>query len=124
VEGLIPNALVAAVPSVARWQLTVLPQAISAADVIRLLKSCDRRRVIGRRDFAILNVLVRLGLRAGEVAALRLDDIDWRLGGVTVQARATARISCRSRTTWETRSSGGCSGVDHRALVRRSSRVS
>ena len=124
VEGLIPNALVTAVPSVASWQLTVLPQAISAADVIRLLKSCDRRRVIGRRDFAILNVLVRLGLRAGEVAALRLDDIDWRLGGVTVQARATARISCRSRTTWETRSSGGCSGVDHRAPVRRSSPVS
>jgi integrase/recombinase XerD len=87
VEGLIPNALVTVVPSVASWQLTVLPQAISAADVARLLKSCDRRRAIGRRDFAILSVLVRLGLRAGEVAALRLDDIDWRLGEVTVHGK-------------------------------------
>lgn len=87
VEGLIPNTLAAAVPSVASWQLTALPQAISAADVTRLLKSCDRRRAIGRRDFAILKVLVRLGLRAGEVAALRLDDIDWRLGEVTVHGK-------------------------------------
>jgi integrase/recombinase XerD len=87
VAGLIPNALVTAVPSVASWQLTVLPQAIHAADVARLLKSCDRRRAIGRRDFAILNVLVRLGLRAGEVAALQLNDIDWRLGEVTVHGK-------------------------------------
>jgi site-specific recombinase XerD len=87
VEGLIPNTLTAAVPSVASWQLTAVPQAISPADVTRLLKSCDRRRAIGRRDFAILKVLVRLGLRAGEVAGLRLDDIDWRLGDVTVHGK-------------------------------------
>lgn len=87
VEGLTPNALAAAVPSVAGWQLTGLPQAISATDVARLLKSCDCRRTIGRRDFAILTVLVRLGLRAAEVAALRLDDIDWRGGEVTIHGK-------------------------------------
>lgn len=87
VEGLTPNALAAAVPSVAGWQLTGLPQAISAGDVARLLKSCDRRRATGRRDFAILTVLARLGLRAGEVAALGLDDIDWRNGEVTVHGK-------------------------------------
>jgi integrase/recombinase XerD len=87
VEGLTGDGLVMAVPSVAAWQLTVLPQAISAADVARLLKSCDRRRAKGRRDLAVLTVLVRLGLRAGEVAALRLDDIDWRHGEVTVHGK-------------------------------------
>ena len=69
-------------------QLTGLPRAISAADVGRLLGSCDRRRPAGRRDFAILTVLARLGLRAGEVAALRLGDIDWRAGELTVHGKA------------------------------------
>lgn len=88
VEGLTSNALVAAVPSVASWELTGLPQAISATDVACLLRSCDRRSAIGRRDFAILTVLARLGLRAAEVAALRLDDIDWRAGEVSVHGKA------------------------------------
>lgn len=86
-EGLTANALVAAVPAVASWALTGLPQAISAADVTRLLGSCDLGRPIGRRDFAILTVLARLGLRAAEVAALRLDDIDWRAGEVRVHGK-------------------------------------
>ena len=87
VEGLTPSALAAAVPSVASWQLTGLAQAISASGVARLLESCDRGRPIGRRDFAILTVLARLGLRAAEVAALRLDDIDWRAGEVRVHGK-------------------------------------
>jgi site-specific recombinase XerC len=86
-EGLTSNALVAAVPAVASWELAGLPQAIPAADVARLLRSCDRTRPIGRRDFAILTVLSRLGLRGGEVAALRLDDIDWRAGEVRVHGK-------------------------------------
>jgi integrase/recombinase XerD len=76
------------VPSIAGWELTGLPRAISAADVGRLLGSCDRGRPAGRRDFAILTVLARLGLRAGEVAALRLGDIDWRAGELTVHGKA------------------------------------
>jgi integrase len=55
--------------------------------VVRLLKSCDRRSAVGRRDFAIITILARLGLRAGEVAALRLEDIDWRNGEVTVHGK-------------------------------------
>ena len=54
----------------------------------RLLGSCDPRRPAGRRDFAILTVLARLGLRAGEVAALRLADIDWRAGELAVHGKA------------------------------------
>ena len=55
--------------------------------VARLLASCDRRRTVGRRDYAILLLLVRFGLRAGEVAALRLDDVDWRAGEVVIHGK-------------------------------------
>ena len=88
IEGLTRPGLMAAVPSIAGWELTGLPRAISTADVRRLLGSCDRRRPAGRRDFAILTVLARLGLRAGEVAALRLGDIDWRAGELAVHGKA------------------------------------
>lgn len=53
----------------------------------RLLASCDRRRARGRRDYAIVVLLSRLGLRAGEVAALELDDIDWRAGQILVRGK-------------------------------------
>ena len=89
IEGLTRPGLLAAVPSIAGWELTGLPRAISAADVERLLGSCDRQRPAGRRDFAILTVLARLGLRAGEVAALGLGDIDWRAGELSVHGKAS-----------------------------------
>jgi len=53
-----------------------------------MLESCDRQTAVGRRDYAILTVLARLGLRAGEVAALTLDDIDWRAGDLVVRGKA------------------------------------
>jgi integrase/recombinase XerD len=84
VEGLIERSLVGAVPSAASWRLSGLPRALEPDQVERLLASCDRGSGTGRRDFAILAVLVRLGLRAGEVAGLRLDDIDWRAGELVV----------------------------------------
>lgn len=84
VVGLMPGELAGAVPSVATWRLASLPRAVEAADVAAMLRSCDRRRVRGRRDFAVLMMLSRLGLRAGEVAALRLDSIDWGHGEVLV----------------------------------------
>jgi integrase/recombinase XerD len=87
VEGLTSTALDAAVPSAAGWRLTALPAAVSAAEVARLLDSCDHRRPAGRRDFAVLLILARLGLRAGEVAALRLEDIDWHAGEVTIRGK-------------------------------------
>lgn len=87
VAGLTANGLVGAVPSVASWQLTGVPQAITADEVSALLGSCDQSRPIGRRDFAILHVLARLGLRAAEAAALQLTDIDWRAGEISVQGK-------------------------------------
>ncbi|MGH3431795.1 MAG: tyrosine-type recombinase/integrase [Thermocrispum sp.] len=64
-----------------------LPRGVSDADARALLRSCDRRTHEGRRDYAIILILLRLGLRAGEVAALRLDDIDWRAGQITVRGK-------------------------------------
>ena len=87
VRGLIPNALAAAVPSVASWRLTELPTGVGATDVARLLNSCDRDRPTGRRDYAVILLLTRLGLRAGEVAVLRLTDINWRTGELTIHGK-------------------------------------
>jgi integrase len=87
VNGLTPISLVGAVPSVAGWRGASLPKALEAVEVARLLKSCDRRTSVGRRDFAILMVLSRLGLRAKEVARLQLGDIDWRLGELAVRGK-------------------------------------
>jgi integrase/recombinase XerD len=87
VEGLTERALAAAVPAVASWRLASLPKAIDARAVARLLGSCDRRTSVGRRDFAILTVLSRLGLRAGEVAAAELRDLDWRCGELVVRGK-------------------------------------
>jgi len=87
VEGLIDQPLATVVPSVAAWKLTGLPKALHADQVAALLASCDQHTVVGRRDLAILTVLTRLGLRASEAAALRLDDIDWRRGEITVHGK-------------------------------------
>lgn len=67
---------------------TVLPHGITPADARSLLKACDRRTAAGRRDYAVILLLMRLGLRAGEVATLRLEDIDWRTGTVTIHGKA------------------------------------
>jgi integrase len=74
---------------VASPRLASLPQGLDAVTVAALLGSCDRRTAVGRRDFAILVLLVRLGLRGGEVAALRLDDIDWRAGELVVRGKGS-----------------------------------
>jgi integrase/recombinase XerD len=87
VDGVIDQPLVDAVPSVANWSLAGLPKALSRSQVIALLNACDRNTFTGRRDFAILALLVRLGLRAGEVATLSLDAIDWRRGELTVRGK-------------------------------------
>lgn len=84
VEGLIARSLVGAVPSAASWRLSGLPRALEPEQVGRLLQSCDRSTRTGRRGFAILTILVRLGLRAGEVAGLMLEDVDWRAGELVV----------------------------------------
>jgi integrase/recombinase XerD len=66
-----------------------LPRGITKADARALLQGCDRRSAVGRRDYAVLIILLRLGLRAGEVARLRLDDIDWREGEIVVRGKGS-----------------------------------
>jgi integrase/recombinase XerD len=90
VEGIVGQSLAAYVPSVACRRLAGLPKGLDADQVRRLLASCDRRTANGSRDFAVLTLLVRLGLRAGEVAALRLDDIDWRSGEIVVRGKGSS----------------------------------
>jgi site-specific recombinase XerD len=92
-DGQITTPLAGAVPSAACWQLAALPRAVSPADLARIVDSCDQRTVAGRRDFAILVLLARLGLRAGEVAALELGDINWRQGEITVRGKGGRRDS-------------------------------
>lgn len=86
-EGLTPADLTGAVPKVASWRCASLPKGLPAEHVARLLASCDRMTAVGRRDFAILMMLSRLGLRACEVAKLRLADIDWRAGELVVRGK-------------------------------------
>jgi site-specific recombinase XerD len=86
-RGLIKLDLAAAIPWVAHWSMASIPKAISPEHARRALASCDRRRPIGRRDYAILLLLARLGLRSGEVASLTLDDIDWEAGTLNVHGK-------------------------------------
>lgn len=82
--------LAGAVPAVAPGPRS-LPRALDPGVVARLLASCDRRTRTGGRDFAVLLVLARLGLRAGEVAAIELSDIDWRRGELLVRGKGGRR---------------------------------
>jgi integrase/recombinase XerD len=86
-EGLTDLPLASAVPSVAGRRGASVPEGISPQEVVRLLESCDRERAVGRRDYAILTVLVRLGLRTSEVAGMQLEDIDWRGGEIVVHGK-------------------------------------
>lgn len=86
-QGLIEADLSGAAMAVTGRRHPSLPRGISSADAKALTRSCDRRRAIGRRDHAIILMLLRLGLRAGEVAALGLGDIDWRAGEIVVHGK-------------------------------------
>jgi site-specific recombinase XerD len=83
--------LAAAVPVVANWSMSSIPRAIAADQVRQLLDSIDRRSATGRRDYAILLLLARLGLRSGEVTSLELDDIDWSAGQLSVRGKSGRR---------------------------------
>jgi site-specific recombinase XerD len=90
-KGLTLLALADCVPSIRRWKLASLPTYLSAAQVQKVLDGCDRATAMGRRDYAILMLLARLGLRAGEVATLTLEDIDWRSGEMLIRAKGRQR---------------------------------
>jgi site-specific recombinase XerD len=84
--------LAAAVPAVANWSMNSIPRAIAPDQVRQLLASIDRRTALGHRDYAVLLLLARLGLRASEVAFLELDDIDWHTGQLTVRGKGAQRL--------------------------------
>jgi integrase len=86
-HGYTVTPLAAAAPRTVGWRDRGPSCGLEPEQVARLLASCDRRTSAGRRDFAILTVLARLGLRANEVATLRVDDVDWRAGEITVHGK-------------------------------------
>lgn len=79
--------LAGAVPSVRTWRFTALPEVLSPKQVQKVLASCDRRSSIGKRDYAVLILLARLGLRANEIATLTLGDIHWHSSCLMVQGK-------------------------------------
>lgn len=86
-QGMIGAPLGHGVPAVPGWKDTAVPRSMPAAAVETLLASCDRSTTSGKRDFAILVLLARMGLRAGEAARLELDDFDWRAGEIVVHGK-------------------------------------
>ena len=90
-RGYTAASLAECVPKGAAWRDSGRSKALGPDDVALLLASCDRRNGPGRRDFAILTVLARLGLRANEVVCLRLEDLDWRAGELTVMSKGGHR---------------------------------
>jgi site-specific recombinase XerD len=86
-EGHAATNLATAIPATAGGRLSELPRYLEAAEVEKLLRSCDRRHKVGRRDYAVLVLLARLGLRASEVANLELDDIDWTTGELMIRGK-------------------------------------
>jgi site-specific recombinase XerC len=90
-RGYIRVDLAAAVPLVASWSMSSIPRAIAPDQVRRLLAQIDRQTAVGRRDYAILLLLARLGLRSGEVVFLELEDIDWKEGSLSVRGKGGRR---------------------------------
>ena len=81
------TALIAALPRVAQWRLTGLPQVLSEAEIARLLNAFDRSTATGKRDYAIARCLLDLGLRRTEVARVQLEDVDWRAGTLNIHTK-------------------------------------
>ena len=88
-RGVTVSPLAGAVPAAAGWKLSGLPRHLTQQEAARMVESCDLATVTGRRDRAVLLLLARMGLRAGEAAGLRLDDIDWRSGEITVRGKGS-----------------------------------
>jgi site-specific recombinase XerD len=87
-RGKTQHDLVSSIPRIEHWRLATLPKALSAEQVTRVLTQCDRHSILGRRNYAVLLLLARLGLRANEVRSLTLDDIDWRGGHLTLRGKS------------------------------------
>ena len=86
-RGAIQTDLARTLPGVASWRLSHLPKSLPPEQVERLLSCCDRSSPTGKRDYAILLLLARLGLRGGEVVAMTLEDLDWERGEIVVRGK-------------------------------------
>jgi site-specific recombinase XerD len=86
-RGAIQTDLARTLPGVANWRLSHLPKSLPPEQVERLLACCDRRTATGKRDYAVLLLLARLGLRGGEVLAMTLEDLDWERGEIVVRGK-------------------------------------
>jgi site-specific recombinase XerD len=86
-RGLMSIDLASSVPTVPNWSHSTLPRFLPAGDVEHILECCNRKTPVGRRNHAILLLLARLGLRAGEVVGLSLDDIDWNSGQIVIRGK-------------------------------------
>ena len=94
--GRLKRNLSIAIPSAPNRRLIGIPRYLTADQVNRVLASCHKQTRTGRRDYAILLLLARLGLRSGEVEALKLDDIDWITGALTVHGKGAEKFArCR-----------------------------
>ena len=90
-QGKITADLAACVPTVARWSFASLPKSLPEGVVQKVLDHNDRKTSLGRRDYAILLLLARLGLRACEIVALNLEDIEWENVRITVRSKGGRR---------------------------------
>lgn len=86
-RGEVSTDLSGCVPAVPNWSLSTLPRFLPTNDVERILECCGRNSSVGRRNYAILVLLARLGLRAGEVVGLNLEDIDWTTAQITIRGK-------------------------------------
>ena len=91
-----------AVPAIPQWRLSALPRYLPTPDVERLITSCDLTKPHGIRDKAILLLLARLGLRAGDIRGMRLSDVEWNEGALRYAAKAGGRSGYRCRKTLAT----------------------
>jgi site-specific recombinase XerD len=91
VHGRTATNLTSSVPTIPHWKVTVIPKILKVQEIESLLRSCDQTTRVGKRDYAVLCLLARLGLRAGEVVGMTLDDIDWRAGELTVRGKGRTR---------------------------------
>jgi integrase/recombinase XerD len=86
-RGIVTTDLATCVPTIATWSLSHVPRFLPAEQIQKILDSCDRETVVGKRNYALFLLLARLGLRAGEVVAMQLEDFDWEAGLITVRGK-------------------------------------
>jgi len=91
-QGLCRTGMDDAIPTIAIWRLTTLPRYLAAADVDRIIGTCGEDTAVGLRDRAVLLLLARLGLRAGDIVAMEITDVDWREASIRVSGKAHVQV--------------------------------